>query len=270
MTEMVITGKNGQNVTTSLIVAEVFEKEHKHVIRDIKNLACSNEFIESNFGLIQRISDLGHGRTRQDPYYEMTKDGFAFLVMGYTGAKAAQFKEKFITEFNNREQIIKKQTEMLQDDEYILQKGREILERRVSDLQKRLQNKEVQVELQQKVIQEAAPKVQYYNEVLTSESTHNTNNIAFELGMSAQKLNMILKQKGVQYKQGGQWLLYMQHRDKGYTKTITHTYTNSSGIPQTSVRTVWTEKGRLFIHRVVKEQVSVPANSDQPGHTHAC
>lgn len=91
----------------------------------------------------------------------------------------------------------------------------------------------------------SAPKVQYYDTVLQSKSTYNTNQIAKELGMSAETLNKKLRDRGVQYKQNGQWL------DKGYTGTKTHTYTRSDGEVGTSMLTVWTEKGREFIRATI-------------------
>ena len=99
--------ENGQVVTTSLRVAEIFGKSHAHVLRDIQNLECSEDFRQSNFGFIQRISDLGHGRTRKDPMYNITRDGFMFLVMGFTGKVAARWKEAYIKAFNDMEAKIR-------------------------------------------------------------------------------------------------------------------------------------------------------------------
>lgn len=108
-----------------------------------------------------------------------------------------------------------------------------------------------QNELHKQQLQLSAPKVQYYNEVLQSESTYNTNQIAKELGMSAVTLNARLQSLGVQYRQGGQWLLYSKYQSHDYTKTHTHSYTRSDGTTGTSMLTVWTEKGREFIHSVL-------------------
>lgn len=88
--------KNDQVVTNSLKVAEAFGKQHRHILRSLKNIECSDEFTESNFGLSDYIDSTG----RVLPMYEMTKDGFMFLVMGFTGAKAAAIKEAYIRVFN--------------------------------------------------------------------------------------------------------------------------------------------------------------------------
>lgn len=111
---------------------------------------------------------------------------------------------------------------------------------------------QAQNELQAKELEKQAPKVAYYDEVLTSQSTYNANQIAKELGMSAVTLNKKLHELKVQYKQGGQWLLYHHHQNKGYTKTVTYTYTDSKGETCTNSSTVWTEKGRAFIHSLIQ------------------
>lgn len=90
MENLVFQNSNGNDVTTSLLVAEVFGKEHSKVVRDIESLSCSASFNAANFGVITYIDS----RNREQTAYEMTKDGFSFLVMGYTGAKAGEFKER--------------------------------------------------------------------------------------------------------------------------------------------------------------------------------
>lgn len=83
-------------ITTSLDISRNFGKKHAHILRDIKNLECSKEFNESNFGLVYYTDAKGEQR----PMYEITRDGFVFLCMGFTGAAAAQWKEKYIAAFN--------------------------------------------------------------------------------------------------------------------------------------------------------------------------
>lgn len=103
MQELVIQSSKGNDVTTSLIVAEVFGKEHKNVVRGIESLSCSENFNKLNFEPIEYIDS--RGRTQKA--YEMTKDGFTFLAMGYTGKVAAKFKEDFINAFNAMEKQLR-------------------------------------------------------------------------------------------------------------------------------------------------------------------
>lgn len=82
--------------TTSLNVAQVFAKRHRDVLRSINSLDCSPEFAERNFALGSYRD--GNGQSR--PMYELTRDGFTFLVMGFTGKEAARWKEAYIGLFN--------------------------------------------------------------------------------------------------------------------------------------------------------------------------
>ncbi|MGX7950767.1 Rha family transcriptional regulator [Oleidesulfovibrio alaskensis] len=82
-------------MTTSLKVAEVFGKNHKHVMEAITNLDCPTSFIESNFRLNEYDVKVGFG-IKKAPMYLMTRDGFTFLAMGFNGARAAEFKIKYI------------------------------------------------------------------------------------------------------------------------------------------------------------------------------
>jgi len=107
-TTALVTIHEKKAVTTSLKIAEIFEKSHKNVLRDIANLECSDGFRRLNFELTQIDFLMPSGGVRKDPAYEITKNGFAFLAMGFTGAKAAQFKETYISEFDRMEQAIQK------------------------------------------------------------------------------------------------------------------------------------------------------------------
>ena len=90
---------NGQAVTSSLAIADYFIKRHERVLDKIRNLECSPEFTEHNFVLSEYTDATG----RKLPCYQITRDGFAFLAMGFTGKRAAQFKEAYITAFNRME-----------------------------------------------------------------------------------------------------------------------------------------------------------------------
>lgn len=99
--------ENSQVVTTSLKIAEIFGKSHAHVLRDIKALECSDSFRKSNFGLSYIIKQLPNNGSKQLPMYYITRDGFMFLVMGFTGKTAAKWKEAYIKAFNEMEAKIR-------------------------------------------------------------------------------------------------------------------------------------------------------------------
>lgn len=97
--ENIVEIDDGKMFTTSLTVAQAFEKEHKDVLKAISNLECSKEFNERNFAPVEYKDAKGEMR----PAYRLTRDGFAFLAMGFTGKKAAAWKEKFLEAFNAME-----------------------------------------------------------------------------------------------------------------------------------------------------------------------
>ena len=75
--------------------------------------------------------------------------------------------------------------------------------------------------------------------------------IAADYGMSAQELNKILHEAGLQRKVGDQWILYKQHMSKGFTKSETFTFCRSDGRLDSKITTKWTQKGRLEIHNIL-------------------
>ncbi|EHU4697668.1 Rha family transcriptional regulator, partial [Escherichia coli] len=94
-----VTIENGRAVTTSVAIAEFFGKRHERVLDKIRNLDCSAKFTEHNFVSSEYTDSTG----RKLPMYQITKNGFVFLVMGFTGKKAAAFKETYIAEFDRME-----------------------------------------------------------------------------------------------------------------------------------------------------------------------
>ena len=108
--ENIVKYEDGKAFTTSMIVADVFEKEHKDVLKAISNLECSLQFAEHNFALCNYSSELAPDG-RKYPFYQISRDGFAFLAMGFTGRKAAAWKEKFLEAFNAMEAALNRRTE---------------------------------------------------------------------------------------------------------------------------------------------------------------
>lgn len=90
---------DGHVTTTSQQVAAHFGKGHNLVLRAIRNLECSADFRLSNFAQSSYRNEQG----KEQPCYRLTRDGFVFLAMGFTGKYAAQWKEAYITAFNSME-----------------------------------------------------------------------------------------------------------------------------------------------------------------------
>lgn len=111
---------------------------------------------------------------------------------------------------------------------------------------------------QKQIITEYSPKASYYDVVLQTKDTLSASQIAKDYGKSAQWLNETLHDKGIQYPQGGVWLLYQKYAEQGYTKSKTHTYSGNDGAQHSKLHTYWTQKGRLFIYDLLKKDGIYP------------
>ena len=105
-----------------------------------------------------------------------------------------------------------------------------------------------QTRLQSLELKSSAPKVQYFENVLQSTSVYVADQIAKELGTTAITMNKILVERGVLIRRNNQLLLTAPYADKNYTKTKTYYYTKTDGSMGTNTQTVWTERGRVFLH----------------------
>lgn len=104
---------------------------------------------------------------------------------------------------------------------------------------------------QAQVIADFEPIRQYVDTILESKGTMATSQIAADYGLTAQKLNKILHDGGIQRNVNGQWLLYAKHMGMGHTKSKTIKIIRSDGRPDTIMQTQWTQKGRLMIHEIL-------------------
>lgn len=114
---------------------------------------------------------------------------------------------------------------------------------------------QAQEEIAQKnqIIQELQPKASYYDLVLQNKSLVAISVIAKDYGMSAKKMNKILHELKIQFKQGNTWLLYQKYAGKGYTQSKTHTI----DADYSKMHTYWTQKGRLFLYDLLKNKKGI-------------
>ncbi|WP_080875586.1 phage regulatory protein/antirepressor Ant [Oceanobacillus timonensis] len=228
---------------TSLDIAEIVGKEHKNVMRDIRN-----EIEDLGNESAQLIFEPGSYKDKNNqkrPYYEFGKDGAMQLALKYD-AKTRFRVIKRIEELENAQQPYKlpgnyKEAliQLVESEE-----EKEKLETQNSMLVQ--QNNELQ------------PKADYTDKILKSKGTVTIGQIAKDYGMSAQSMNKKLHELRIQYKQGDQWLLYSKYQDKGYTHSNTIDITRKDGTPDVTMNTKWTQKGRLFLYELLKENEIIP------------
>ena len=119
MKDLVFRGQNDQVITTSLLVAETFEKEHRNVLKSIRKLmSATNVAVAQMFDETTYVNEQG----KEQPMFFMNRDGFTLLAMGFSGEKALKFKVDYINAFNKMEAELKsQQTKRLSAAESLLQ-----------------------------------------------------------------------------------------------------------------------------------------------------
>lgn len=179
---------DGKSCTSSRLIAQHFNKEHKDVLRAIKNLDCSADFNRRNFALVDYVDGKGEKR----PEYVITRDGFTFLAVGFTGKEAAKFKEDFIGEFNKFESLLKPS-----DDEIIM--------RALTIQQSKIENLTEALNAEKEINRLQLPKAIFSDAVSVSKTTILIGELA-----------KIIKQNGFDI---GQNRLFSWLRDNEYLVT---------------------------------------------------
>ena len=243
-----LSGANNSNSLkmTSWEIAEVTGKRHDNVVRDIEKLNKSYENlqllkIEESF----RIRELPNGGHKKESYYELTKMQTMDLMTGYNTELRIRVNRRW-------EELENKQVQKSLPGTFA-----EALRAYADEVEK---NEKLIGELKVKnvLIAEYEPKVTYYDQILSSVDTITITQIAKDYGMSAQELNKLLHEQGIQYKQNKQWILYQKYAKLGYTKSKTVPITYKNGEQGVALNTQWTQKGRLFLYELLKSHGYLP------------
>ena len=150
--------------------------------------------------------------------------------------------------------------ELLDNPDLLIAAATKLKEERAARLEaeKKVENLTLINAQQNQRIGELQPKATYYDLILQNNSLLAISAIAKDYGMSGTSLNKKLHELGVQYKLGEQWLLYAKYQDKGYTFSKTQNYSRSDGSQGSKLHTYWTQKGRLFIYDLLKQNDILP------------
>ncbi|EIQ3999125.1 phage regulatory protein/antirepressor Ant, partial [Staphylococcus pseudintermedius] len=204
-------------VVSSRVVANELGRRHDNVKRDLEQILMSSKvstlIIDSNYK---------DSRGRNQKEYLLTKDGFTLYMFNIQGHN--EFKMAYINKFNEMENAL--QNRLPGTYKEALTQLLETVERN--------EKLELENNMQKQKIAEYEPKASYLDTILNNKSLVTVGQIAKDYGMSAQALNKLLHDLKVQYKQSGQWLLYSNLHDKGYTHSSTTEIEHKDG--STSVR----------------------------------
>lgn len=185
----------------------------------------------------------GNGRTQILDDYFLTIDTAKHLAMQSQTEKGREYRTYFI-------QVEK----AWNSPDMVMKRALQIADKRVIALQNEKNQLQLETSVQKQQIAELQPKASYYDWVLQTKGLLAISVIAKQYGKSAQWLNKLLHELGIQYKQGKVWLLYQKYAEQGYTKT--------NFAPDDAERlhphTYWTQKGMLFIYETLKKENILP------------
>lgn len=233
---------------TSREIAEQANKRHDHVLDAIRKMEPA--WIKAGRPNFRETSYIDQSN-RQQRQYELTKTECLYIATKFNDEARAKLVLRW-EELENEKRESEKQT--IQPVLLPTNKELALMVIRAEEEKEQLL---LTTQLQEKELKESAPKVEYHDKVLSSSSLFAVTQIAKELGLSAVAFNKTLKEKGIQYKVGDQWVLYSKYAGLGYTKTKTHIYSDSSGAQRTTIQTYWTEKGRKFLHSIFNTQIAL-------------
>jgi anti-repressor protein len=234
---------NNRPITDSLVIAESFGKRHDNVLRDIKELECSEQFSLLNFEVTPYVHEQ-NGQTYLK--YLITQDGFSFLVMGYTGKEAARFKEMYINEFNSMRNDLMNQINqpsyMIDDPINRAQKWIDE-ERNRQALEALNKVREEQLALQ-------APKVALYDTAMNAVNDMTMMHVAKALKIGRNKLFDFLREVKILMKNN---LPYQEYIDRGYFNVRQYSITHFTTGIENKTQTLVTPKGMAYIHKALTE-----------------
>ena len=236
-------------------VAEMIGKRHDNLVRDIKKYVEELGHLKIEDTEFFQESTYRTTQNKEMPCYLVTKKGCEFIAHKLTGINGTEFTAKYINRFHQMEEVIQNH----------VPQGQELIALAVLEANKLLEEQRVQIGLLQtevkvkdQLIGELKPRADYTDKILKNTGLVTMTQIAKDYGMTGQAMNKLLHELGVQYKQSGQWLLYSKYHGMGYTHSETVDIVRSDGRPDVKMNTKWTQKGRLFLYNLLKENGVVP------------
>ena len=246
MTDLIIK----KETMTSLEIAEVTGRNHKDVMRSIREMEDAWAKVNGRkFALVEYKDAKGEMR----PCYSLNKTECLYIATKFNDEARAKLVlrwEELETKDRNKYQVPQSFAEALM----LAAKQQEQIEEQQRQLE--ANSKEI-VELNG-AIAEMEPKVTYVDMILASKETVTTTQIAQDYGQSAKAFNVLLRNFGVQHKVGGQWVLYAKHLPFGYVQSDTFPIVHKNGTNGTVMHTKWTQKGRLFLYDELKKHNVMP------------
>lgn len=232
---------NGKILVSSRAVAERFEKRHNDVVNAIENKI---ENLTTKKFTVKKLFIQSEFEHKGNLYkeYLLTRDGFAFIVMGFTGLKADMWKLAYIEAFNMMEDKLRQNNIQQQTAQTSIDTLEQIkllidqAQQERNDLVKQVEEKQKRLDLHEKAVTDIP-----------------IGNISKNFGFSStHKFNLLLEALGIQYYTGSVWKLCEPYDKKGYASIKNDTYEDENS-PKVKPWLYWNEKGKLFLYDTLKE-----------------
>ena len=221
--------------------------EHSQVVRMLQNIDDD-----------EKVMNIVHTPGGNQEAWFLTEDGVYEVLMQSRKPIAKQFKKevKVVLKSIRKHGIYATDNminNILANPDFGIQLLLQLKQERTEKEQLKAEN------LQQKqIIGELKPKADYTDTILKSKKLVTITQIAKDYGMSGTEMNKLLHTLNVQYKQGEQWLLYKKYHNKGYVHSETFIFKHSNGTEDIQMITKWTQKGRLFLYNLLKQEEILP------------
>lgn len=236
-----ITNRDGVFVVSSREVAEKFEKRHDHVIRDIENIKID----VPNFGEMFFEAEYADSYGRKQRCYEMNRDGFSLLAMGFTGAEALSWKLKYIEAFNEMERR--------------WNSPEQVMARALLIANERIETRDKVISMQTDKILKLKPKADFFDLTMNKNDLFTIQEAAQMIGVPGigqNNLFKFLRQESIM--QFRNPLPMQQYIDRGYFKVKNDPWESPDGNVYFSPKTLVTQKGLYFIAKRLEAKGYLP------------
>lgn len=259
MKELKVFEHNHIDVVDSREVAQMTGKRHDHLIRDIAGyIKILSENAPPKFGESSKERKIApsdffipstyiNSQNKEQPCYLLTKKGCDMVANKMTGEKGVLFTAAYVTAFEAMR-------ERITGGALVIPKDYPSALRALADMEEQKMALMAENEQQKQAIADFQPIKRYVDTILESKASLATSQVAADYDLTANKLNKILHEEGIQHNVNGQWILYRKHMGQGYTKSKTISFRRSNGEPDTKLHTQWTQKGRMMIHEILERR----------------
>lgn len=225
-------------------------------VADALGYKRADNAIRSHVGEEDKLTHQIKGADQRRTMTIINESGLYSLILSSKLESAKRFKKWVTSEVlpSLRRHGMYATDELLSDPDLLIQVATELKKERSArmELEKNINSKN-------EVIKNLLPKAKYLDMILKSNSLITTTAIAKDYGYSARSFNALLNDLGIQYKQTKQWFLYAKYHKEGYTHSSTQEIKLKSGGVKVVTHTKWTQKGRLFLYKFLKDAGIVPS-----------